>query len=193
MAIRKNANGTFTADIRQDRKRRHTKRFKTKIEAARYERHFLNEIDAGKVWQPNQKDRRKLSELINIWFELHGQNLRNGQRRTMLLHNTAKALGDPIAKDFNANDFSHYRSKRLKTVQPKTINNEKTYISSVFNELRRLKEIDYHNPLNDVKAINIPERELNYLTSDDIVALLDELRPYPATNNNMFKLWHTVG
>ncbi|WP_201341163.1 hypothetical protein [Abyssogena phaseoliformis symbiont] len=68
--IRKNDNGTFTVDIRQGRERRHQKRFKTKTQC--YERLFLIELDQGKEWQPNQKDKRKLSELINLWYDLHG-------------------------------------------------------------------------------------------------------------------------
>ncbi len=130
--IRKNTNGTFTVDIRQGRAKRHQKRFKTKDEAQRYERLFLIELDSGKPWQPNQKDKRTLSELIAVWHKLHGVNLRDVDNRVKILNNTAHGLGDPVAKDFTANQFSHYRAERLKKVKPKTINNEYVYLSSVY-------------------------------------------------------------
>ncbi len=176
--IRKNDNGSFTVDIRQGRAKRHQKRFKTKQEAQRYERLFLIELDQGKAWQPNQKDKRKLSELISVWHKLHGINLRDEDNRLKTLNNTAERLGDPMAKDFTANQFSHYRAERLKKVKPKTINNEYVYLSSVYNELKRLKEINYDNPIAEVRQVKIPERELSYLSDEDIKKLFEELKSH---------------
>ncbi|BBB24283.1 phage integrase family protein [Isorropodon fossajaponicum endosymbiont JTNG4] len=56
-----------------------------------------------------------------------------------------------------------------------------SYLSSVCNELRRLSEIDYHNPLSELRTIKIPERELSYLDTDDIKKLLAELKPHKDT------------
>ncbi|MBT4668123.1 MAG: tyrosine-type recombinase/integrase [Candidatus Ruthia sp.] len=179
--IRKNPNGTFCADISNGRNKRHRRSFKTRIEAQRYERHFLNGLEDGKEWSSKAKDTRKLSDLLNLWYKLHGQTLRNGKRRFMLLMHTVEVLGDPIAQDFNAQDFGHYRANRLKIVKPKTINNEQTYLSSIYNELKHLGEISYPNPLAEVRAVKIPERELSYLDDESIDKLLEELKPYPHT------------
>lgn len=93
----------------------------------------------------------------------------------------AKGLGDPVAKDLTSKDFSHYRAKQLKKYKPKTLNNWQTYLSSVYNELKRLSEIDYHNPLSELRTIKIPERELSYLDTEDIKLLLAELKPHKDT------------
>lgn len=60
--------------------------------------------------------------------------------------------------------------------QPKTLNNELSYLRAMFNELRRLGEVDYPNPLTLVRAIRIQERELSYLDSDQIDRLFQVLR-----------------
>ncbi|WP_428095520.1 phage integrase [Candidatus Thioglobus sp.] len=90
-------------------------------------------------------------------------------------------MGNPTAKDFTANQFSHYRAERLKKVKPKTINNETVYLSSVYNELKRLKEIDYDNPIAEVRQVKIPERELSYLSNENIKILFDELAGHQPT------------
>jgi len=179
--IRKNPNDTFCADISLSRGKRHRRTFKTRIEAQRYERHYLNELDAGKPWQGDRQDNRTLSQLVDVWYDLHGQTLKDGRGRVGLLRHTIEALGDPVAKNLTAQDFSHYRARRLKKIKPKTANNEQTYLSSIFNELKRLNEINYENPLADIRQIKIPERELSYLDNDDIQDLFIELRQHEPT------------
>ncbi len=48
------------------------------------------------------------------------------------------------------------------------------YLASI-NELKRLREIDYNNPIAEVRQVKIPERELAYLSDEDIKALFAEL------------------
>jgi len=179
--IRKNPNGTFTVDLTQGRGRRHQRRFKTKQEAQRYERNFLNDLDKSKKWVGLQQDNRSLLDLVELWYKLHGQSLRDGKRRRKLLINVTEDLGNPIASQLTAKDFGHYRANKLKIHKPKTINNKQAYLSSVFNELRRLNEIDYQNPLADLRSIKIPEKELSYLDDEEIDTLLKELRPHKDT------------
>lgn len=61
---------------------------------------------------------------------------------------------------------------------PKTLNNELGYLRAVFNELRGLGQIDYANPLALVKPYRIEERELSWLTGDQISILLDTIRKH---------------
>jgi hypothetical protein len=79
--------------------------------------------------------------------------------RVGLLQHVNEALGGPVAKNLTAQDFSHYRARRLKKIKLKTANNEQAYLSSIFNELKRLKEINYENPLTEIKQIKISERQ----------------------------------
>jgi integrase len=127
-------------------------------------------------WTPKPKDRRRLSELISLWYNLHGHSLRDGKRRLSKLEQVAVRLRNPIARFLDASDYSAMWRKRLDAgVSPKTMNNELGYIRAVFNELRDLGQLDYDNPLAGVKPIKLQERELSWLTQDQIGELLDAI------------------
>lgn len=173
--IRKNDNGTYTVDISNGRTKRHQKRFKTKPEAQRYERHFLNELDKNKGWQPKIKDNRSLSELINKWYELHGVTLKDGLRVKNRLLLVAERLGNPIAQSVNNNTWVKYRAKRLKSASNKTVNSEQGFITAAYNRLYELDETNYPSPIDKVKKIKITQKRLRYLSNDEIAELLDAL------------------
>ena len=173
--IRKTKNG-FQVDISLGRTKRHRKAFKTRQEAQAYERHFLAKLENGKEWQPTN-DKRHLTDLVIAWYELHGKNLRDGLNRVGILNKLCDELDNPVGRLFSANDFAKYRAKNPNGYKPKTLNNRQTYLSSVFNELRRLKEIDYPNPLSELRTIKLVERELSYLSDDDINNLLEAVKP----------------
>lgn len=145
------------------------KRFDTKLEAARYEKHVLAQVSESKDWNPSKPDARRLSDLINAWFKLSGVHLKDGERRKAKLNHLAIALGDPVAKSLKANHFVAYRSARISAgISPKTMNNELGYLNSLFNGLKNIGEIDYANPLGGVKMIKLDERELSWLTTEQI-------------------------
>lgn len=122
---------------------------------------------------PKPKDRRRLSELISLWYNLHG---RDGKRRLSKLEQVAVRLRNSIARLLDASDYSAMRRKRLDAgVSPKTMNNELGYIRAVFNELRDLGQLDYDNSLASVKPLKLQERELSWLTLDQIGELLDAI------------------
>lgn len=152
------------------------KRFDTKLEAARYEKYVLANVSQSKDWNPSKPDSRKLSELINTWFKLSGVHLKDGERRKAKLNHLAIALGDPVAKSLKANHFVAYRSARISAgISPKTMNNELGYLNSLFNGLNNIGEIDYTNPLEGVKMIKLDERELSWLTTEQIKTLLETM------------------
>jgi site-specific recombinase XerD len=152
------------------------KKFDTKLEAACYEKYLLANISQLKDWNPSKPDSRKLSELILVWFKLSGIHLKDGERRKAKLIHLANALGDPTAKSLKANHFVAYRSERIAAgISPKTTNNELGYLNSLYNGLKSIGEIDYSNPLNGVKMIKLDERELSWLTSEQIKTLLETM------------------
>ncbi len=59
---------------------------------------------------------------------------------------------------------------------PKTLNNELGYLRAVYNELRGLGVIDYPNPLELVKPLRVQERELSWLTNEQISELLQAIQ-----------------
>lgn len=177
MSIRKNGE-KWLVDVYANGRagKRIRKRFDTRLEAARYEKYVLANISQSKDWNPSKPDSRKLSELINTWFKLSGVHLKDGERRKAKLNHLAIALGDPVAKSLKANHFVAYRSMRISAgISPKTMNNELGYLNSLFNGLNSIGEIDYANPLEGVKMIKLDERELSWLTTEQIKMLLETM------------------
>lgn len=88
----------------------------------------------------------------------------------------SKAMGNPRADKITPDIFAAYRSNRLKNgVSANTMNRELAYLRSVFNELIRLGHWKTKNPLEQVRAFKIQERELSYLTEGQIKTLLNSL------------------
>lgn len=168
-------NDKWLVDIRPNGRNgpRIRKTFNTQAEARRFEAHTIAEQgNANKPWEP-QRDNRKLSELCNVWFDQHGKNLRDGERRLRKLLSTASELGDPLARQLTAKQYYEYRARQTNT--PKTLNNELGYLNAVFNELRKTLQINYENPLEFVRPIKLRQNELSFLTIDEINELLQSL------------------
>ncbi len=53
------------------------KRFATKGEAVSFEQFTMHEVK-DKPWLGDKPDHRRLSELVELWFNLHGKNLKSG-------------------------------------------------------------------------------------------------------------------
>ena len=62
------------------------------------------------------RDERTLDQLIDIWYRLHGKTLKDHIRLRKLLYRMSERLGNPIAYDFSALDFSAYREERTKEI-----------------------------------------------------------------------------
>ncbi|MDC0662437.1 phage integrase [Marinobacter sp. SS21] len=179
--IKKLANGRYLVDIRPGSAygKRIRKRFDNKNEALRFEAwattQAIQEPDAP--WNPKPLDRRTLSDLVTLWYQVHGQHLRDGERRKRTLEAMAAELGDMPARDLKPADFLHWRDKKAKKgAQPKTLNSLQGYFGSMFNELARNDLIDYSSPIGKVRPIRIRERELAYLLEDEIQQLLDTIK-----------------
>lgn len=96
----------------------------------------------------------------------------DSKRLKQVLANIAHDLGDPIAAKFTADQFCTLRGKLLvEGINGKTLNNRLGYVKSVFNELHRLGDIDYPNPLAKVRPLRLQERPLSYLTQEQIAHL----------------------
>jgi integrase len=67
------------------------------------------------------------------------------------------------------NEYAEYRAKALRDgANPKTLNNRLGYLRSVFNVLHQLGDIDYPNPLARVRPLKLHEKELSFLTDEQI-------------------------
>lgn len=152
------------------------KKFDTKIEAQRFEKYVLNKSFENKDWNPAKLDNRLLSELIPLWYKSHGQHLKGAKSRKNALENISERLGNPIARTLQPLVYTTERQSRIEEgITGKTCNNELGYLNALFNELERTKVINYQNPLRSVKPIKLSERELTYLTKEQIRILLNSI------------------
>lgn len=166
--------------------RRYRKWFDNKAEAAR----FVNAISLDKspllqAIQLSKEEHVRLSDLIQLWFELYGQSLRDGVGRFRKLKLIVDAMGNPLARNFTAEDFADYRAKRLRGeihfkkknskdgIKARTLNFELDALQAVFNELKRLKKWKGENPLALLRPLPTQELELRFLREDEITRLLD--------------------
>lgn len=117
-------------------------------------------------------DRRRLSDLVNLWFGLHGRTLRDAKYRLSRTLAVVDALGNPTVDNFTGAMFSAYRERRLKKVSISTVNHETRYLRAVFSELIRLDQYHGVNPLAKIRTFAVRERELSFLTADQIPVLL---------------------
>lgn len=191
MTVRKLPSGDWVADFysvnRSDGKqgKRVRKKFATKGEALAFENYTLQKFDDS-PWLGDGKDRRRLTDLVHLWFERHGVTLRDGIKRKTTMLWAAECMGSPLATEFNAQLFTAYRAKRLdgkfartkriSKVSPRTMNLEQAYFLAVFNELKRLGEWSPPNPLENVRQFRTDESEMAYLTEEQIESLLKECR-----------------
>jgi integrase len=177
MAIKKIASG-WRVDIQPSGRggKRYRKTFKTKIDAQRWEHTIKAKTAENPSYQLPRKDTRKLSDLIKLWFDLHGINLKAAADTYRRLMAIAETVGDPSAHQFTAQMFAGYRAKRLaQGVKPNTLNRERSYLTAVFGELHRLGHWVHENPMSRVRPVRIDQHELTFLTKDQIRKLLEAL------------------
>lgn len=186
MSIEQLPDGRWKVDVEPVKGRRFRKTLKTKAEAQRFEATCRTQCVQSNNWTPRPKDRRKLSELVGLWFDLHGISLTDGLRRAAILRASCKALGDPVASTIDGAKIAAVRARWMASgVTGKTANNRLGYLKAVYNELHKLDVIDYPCPFSRIKPVRLQERPLAYLTKPQITELLDALKarstsPHPA-------------
>lgn len=196
MSIKKLDSGEWLVDCRPEGRGgpRVRRKLKSKNEAMHAERLLMGDGARGEFEKKPKRDDRRLSDLVGLWFKLHGQTLKRGEERQRALQAMAERMGDPRATDFTASNFTQYRAERLagdhgrstpgngmkkgqkaKPVSANTLNHELAYLSAVFNELDRLGEWKGENPLGKVRRLKFDEPEMAYLEKGQIQLLLNAL------------------
>lgn len=180
--IRQLQDGRWRVDYTYpDTKKRVRYRCRTRNEAAR----VLDELI--RQGSPKTSDeRRRLSDLLDIWWNVSGRQLKDGERRHRLLIRMTSRLNNPLISEFSASDFLEYRAQRLighrwaaddidPPVSANTVNHEQTYLNALFNTAIDNGYWNGPNPLERVKKIKIDETEMTYLTLEQISELLTVL------------------
>jgi len=123
-----------------------------------------------------RRETKKLSEIIEIWWDHVGINMKSGTNTRSSLEHMCRLLGDPVADRFDARMFAEYRKQRLASgLSANSLNREHAYCRAMFNELKRLKFWGRDNPLADVRQFKVDEPELIYLINEQILLLLKTL------------------
>src|SRR3990167_11553998 len=91
MAIEQLQDGRWRVDVEPIKGKRFRKTLKTKGEAQRFEATCRAKVIDNKEWSPKPKDRRRLSELVQMWHDLHGVALADGHRRFPILKAAARS------------------------------------------------------------------------------------------------------
>ncbi|EKG9906098.1 tyrosine-type recombinase/integrase [Salmonella enterica] len=177
MSINKLPDGRYLVDLRPSGSdgRRIRKKFITKGEAKDFERWAIAKY-SDKGWVEPIKDDRYLLELIELWWKLKGQLLRDGHAIHNKLLAMDRRLGHPRASDITPKLFVEYRAQRTAAgIKPKTLNTEQTHLSSMFNSLHESGHYPAKSPLSDTKRIKLTKTEMGFLTKEQITQLLSQL------------------
>jgi site-specific recombinase XerD len=179
--IRKTDDGKWRVDLQPGgRAGKRIKRiFKTLAEAKRFEAQIKGEC-VTKPWNPPAKDKRKLSELVEAWWKLHGQHLISGKNTKGRLLKVAAAVRDPRAEDFSARDFLKWRSEAITRTEDRLqaagANRLLAYMKAMFEFLIQAGDWKKANPLEEVRQLPAPATELRSLTENEIIKILNELQ-----------------
>lgn len=168
-------------DLRLDGRgsKRIRKSFDSKAEAKRFEMFVLTKRAEGKEWNPSKPDNRRLKELVQLWFNAKGVHLKDGERRKRCLDAISGFMGNPIARTVKPSAFLTYRAHKIQEgATKKTMNNHLGYLNAVYNQLHRINEIDFENPFRKVEMIRLDERELSWLTVEQIRHLLKTIEEF---------------
>ncbi|WP_370974467.1 phage integrase [Enterobacter wuhouensis] len=152
MTVRKNPAGGWICELYPNgaKGKRIRKKFATKGEALAFEQYTVQNPQ-----QEEKEDRHTFKERADSWYSAHGITLKDSLKRQLAMDHAFECMGEPLARDFDAQMFSRYREKRLKDeysrsnrvkeVSPRTLNLELAYFRAVFNELNRLGEYKRHD------------------------------------------------
>ena len=176
--IKKQQNGQWLADFRPwgSEGQRIRKRFRTKAEAERFVAFKKNEA-IQKPWEPKRSDNRYLSEIIDLWYSMHGSNLKSGVKTKNRLDTLAGDLGNPLARLVTPKLYMQTRTSRIQNGAKRTSENVNlACLKSVYNELNRLDCIKYECPIKNVKHLKVQEDERQFLCAEQIRRLLNGLK-----------------
>ena len=189
MSVTQDKNGKFLVHVDRKGMPRVRKSFSTQADAEQFERDYIagHNKAAGKIAAIS--DNRSIYDLIPIWFKYHGINLSYGEGIKRCLEQIAIDLNDPPAISVSIEVFVDYRyRKMLAGLTAKTLNNHHKYLSAMYERLHKLGIIDYDNPIAKVDLIKIHERQLSYLSRNQIDVLLDTIRETSRNDS----VWYVV-
>ena len=118
-------------------------------------------------------------QLVQWWLDTyskpmpsHGRN--ESYARRHLLSSVLAAL--PVSR-VAASDIETFLQSKVGALSPKTINNLRGYIQSIFNCAKRAGQFNGPNPVNNVRKRKVPKRKPRFLEAEEAIQVLDALAP----------------
>ncbi|MCX9039223.1 tyrosine-type recombinase/integrase [Citrobacter portucalensis] len=180
MSVKKLDDGRYEVDVRPQGAdgKRIRRKFSTKGEAQLFERHILVNFH-NKDWLEKPADRRKLAELLDLWWVYHGKLHERGDiergRLTAILNRFAE-MGVHRADQLTKKAIIDYRVILMgEGLKPASVNRHVAILSGLFTKLIDAGEYHGHNPMREVKRLKEAEAEMAFLTDDEIRELLTRL------------------
>jgi site-specific recombinase XerD len=177
MSIKKLDDGRYEVDIRPQGRygKRIRRKFAKKHEATAFERYVLaNQHD--KAWIEKPKDARRLSELIQLWWIYHGQNLKWGMPTRRELELVDRKMSHPCAFQIDNHMLAVYRSQSLSQgIKASTVNRRLMALSGMFSFLIDAGMYHAPHPLNGAKKLKTQPTAMSYLSQIEIRGLLEKL------------------
>ena len=150
----------------------------TLTQARRVEARILQELVAGKFDLLRQKQNPK----FNVYAAAYAQSVTWQKSYDRTLHSLAhlkQHFGDQKLSEITVQNFINYRTNRLKSVKPATVNRAYACLKRMLN--LAVKSDDYvirHNPLRDIKALKEQPVVDRTLSLDEYYTLLAAAREY---------------
>lgn len=177
MSIKKLDDGRYEVDIRPAGRngKRIRRKFEKKSEAIAFEKHTQYNHH-NKDWLAKPTDKRHLSELTKVWWELKGKHEDHGKSNLGKIEIFTKITDDPCAFQITKSVISQYTAvRRSQGVKPSSINRDLTCLSGMFTALIDAELFFGEHPFRGMKRLKEDKPETGYLTQDEIALLLSKL------------------
>ncbi|PAV01212.1 hypothetical protein CBG25_18005 [Arsenophonus sp. ENCA] len=174
MPIKKLDDGRYFVDIRPLGRQgnRIRKKFNKKSEAIAFVRYTQSHAESIGT----KKDRRTLSELLELWWLYYGSTLKNGQIELRQLKKTISSLDNPPINRLNKRILLEHRTQRLMNdVSPSTINRDMYRLSGMLTALQKLEMFVGDNPIKGLPPLKEKQPEMTFLSQSEIRNLLNVL------------------
>lgn len=158
------------------RGKRIRKYFKTKAEAEHFNHWAYEQARKSPAWTMPRQDNRRLNDLIEEWYEGHGNTLIRALSRYQILRKISKDWNNPFVESITIEKVVELRNFYcINNIKKTTINKYIDYLRIMFNQLIKLKKWTQDNPIKDISPLKTKELEKRYLSTTEIRELLSAL------------------
>ncbi|PAX78235.1 tyrosine-type recombinase/integrase [Citrobacter sp. TSA-1] len=178
MSIKKLEDGRYLLDIRPHGRKgkRVRKVFDKKSVAIATERYIMANAEKREYIQ-GYRDRRTLSDLLDLWWMYHGQHRRKAEEDRQQLRNIIEALGaDLLAVELDKLKIIAWRSRLLDAgLKPSSANRYMNRLSGMFTALKKIDLWTAEHPVRGISRLYVKPTEMSFLSQQEVAALLDVL------------------